>query len=67
MTNAEKYEEVFGMPVDPSVCPTLNCIVCPCGEIDKDGNRACYGARTYEFWKSDYKMQDMSGELPYEE
>ncbi len=67
MTNAEKYEEVFGMPVDPSMCPTLNCDICPCCSKDNFGNIACVSACTYEWWKSDYKMQDMSGELPYEE
>lgn len=29
MTNAQKYEEVFGFPPDKSACPTKECGKCP--------------------------------------
>ena len=59
MTNAEKYKEVFGMPVDPSNCPTSDCIVCPCAEKDSKGNHFCLGAATYEWWDKEYKGNDI--------
>ena len=55
MTNAEKYEEVFGMPVDNSNCPTSSCKACPCAGITIDGYTECIGASTYEWWKEEYK------------
>ena len=54
MTNAEKYEEVFGMHVDPSMCPTTDCNNCPCASKDAEGCISCVAACTYEFWKDDY-------------
>ncbi len=29
MTNAEKYNEIFGFPPDTSNCPTESCKICP--------------------------------------
>ena len=55
MTNAEKYKEVFGMDVDPSNCPSRDCIDCPCGQRNEIGDFSCYGASTYEWWKKEYK------------
>lgn len=46
MTNAEKYKEIFGMEVDPDMCPTKDCSNCPCC---KD----CHTNST--FWKEEYK------------
>ena len=45
MTNAEKYKEVFGMEVDPDMCPTKDCSNCPCED--------CFTNLT--FWKKEYK------------
>ena len=55
MTNAEKYEEVFGLKADTSVCPTEDCHICPCASIDKYGNISCEAACTYSWWSSEYK------------
>lgn len=66
MTNAEKYKEIFGFLPDPVMCPTCDCRICPCSDKDDD-SIACIGARTHEWWNSEYKMQDMTGELPYEQ
>lgn len=55
MTNAQKYEEVFGMKPETSSCPTNDCKVCPCGIIDNKGGLACFASRTEEWWKSEYK------------
>ena len=59
MTNAEKYQEVFGFPPDKGSCPTECCKFCP-GHVEA-------GLCTCKWWDDDYKMKDMSGELPYEE
>ena len=55
MTNAEKYKEVFGMNVDKSICPSSDCIDCPCARRNELGELSCYGASTYEWWNKDYK------------
>ena len=56
MTNAEKYEEVFGLKVDPSLCPTFACTDCPCGIMDhNNGDVTCHGGCTYEWWNKEYK------------
>lgn len=55
MTNAEKYKEVFGMEVDPSMCPTTTCDVCPCAMKNNLGDISCTGGCTYEWWKKEYK------------
>ena len=55
MTNAEKYKEVFGMPVDPSSCPTTTCKGCPCALKNELGEISCIGASTYEWWNKEYK------------
>ena len=55
MTNAEKYKEVFGMEVDPSMCPTMTCDNCPCGKMDKYGDVSCIAACTYKWWNKKYK------------
>ena len=61
MTNAEKYEEVFGMPLDTAICPTSDCNVCPCANLvrDEDGiSIACTSSKVYEWWKSEYKEKN---------
>ena len=55
MTNEEKYKEVFGLTVDPSMCPTTDCSVCPCVTKESNGDISCLAACTYEWWKSEYK------------
>ena len=49
MTNAEKYEEVFGMKVDKDMCPTKECATCP---LKKEGWRC---ATTENWWDEEYK------------
>lgn len=29
MTNAQKYEEIFGFPPDKAMCPAEKCAICP--------------------------------------
>ena len=55
MTNAEKYQEVFGLIVDHSMCPTTDCDVCPCVSKDSKGNVSCVGGCTYKWWDEEYK------------
>lgn len=54
MTNAEKYKEVFGLTVDTSMCPTMDCNVCPCCSKDSKGDILCPAACTYTWWSSEY-------------
>lgn len=57
MTNAEKYNEVFGMPADTSNCPTSNCYICPCCHRDNQGCVFCVGGDIYTWWNDEYKMK----------
>lgn len=41
MTNAEKYQEVFGLVPDIGSCPTEDCSYCP---------GLCYGANSVCTW-----------------
>lgn len=61
MTNAEKYKEVFGMDVDPSNCPSSDCLDCPCAQRNALGDFSCIGASTYEWWKKEYNDPKSSG------
>lgn len=47
MTNAEKYEEVFGFPPDKENCPTECCTFCP-GQVE---NFHC----NCTWWDEEYK------------
>ena len=47
MTNAEKYEEVFGFKPNTNMCPTTSCQDCP-GEVKEN---IC----TCAWWDSEYK------------
>ena len=49
MTNAQKYEEVFGFPPDKVGCPTKECDRCPCNRID------IYTCASERWWDSEYK------------
>ena len=55
MTNAEKYQEVFGLPVDTSLCPTKECKFCPCSTENSEGTVFCRDGCPYEFWNKEYK------------
>jgi hypothetical protein len=55
MTNAEKYKEVFGMPVDTSMCPTDDCKLCPCVAQNQMGDISCLASYTFEWWNKEYK------------
>lgn len=48
MTNAQKYEEVFGFPPDQDMCPTKDCDKCP---VDNYHDSYCIN----EWWDSEYK------------
>ena len=47
MTNAEKYQEVFGFPPDKGNCPAERCEICP-GHTDE-----CLC--TCKWWDEEYK------------
>ena len=53
MTNAEKYQEVFGFPPDTANCPTEFCSVCPCDPCKTNGPAA-----TFDWWAKEYKGND---------
>ena len=48
MTNAEKYNEVFGFFPDITSCPTNSCNICP-GKVDDNLNCTC------TWWDEEYK------------
>lgn len=55
MTNADKYEEVFGFPPVMSDCPTSDCKKCPFRKIPK-GQWWCSSQEDlYNWWQSEYK------------
>ena len=47
MTNAEKYEEVFGITPDKNGCPTEECDACPAY------GKSCFGI--VGWWNEEYK------------
>jgi hypothetical protein len=51
MTNAEKYQEVFGFPPDKGSCPAEDCHVCPINNCSEDFGRES----TFEWWDEEYK------------
>lgn len=54
MTNAEKYKEIFGIDVDPVMCPTISCKKCP-AEV-KDRYSEVYSSDCpYGWWNQEYK------------
>lgn len=55
MTNAEKYQEVFGFPPDKGNCPTEYCNQCPCKQIDKNGCLTYETIFTNDWWDEEYK------------
>ena len=50
MTNAEKYEEVFGITPDKFTCPTDECDACPAQY------KACFGI--VGWWNEEYKEKE---------
>ena len=55
MTNAQKYEEVFGFPPDKFSCPMEECDKCPCN----------YNCDSYSWWDSEYKEPDNKSHAKY--
>lgn len=55
MTNAEKYEQIFGFPADISNCPTSDCWKCPCAHFDNAHCVRCTGSDVDEWWKAEFK------------
>ena len=49
MTNAEKYQEVFGFPPDKGNCPAERCEICPCSV---GGKFNCF---CRNWWDEEYK------------
>lgn len=49
MTNAEKYQEVFGFPPDKGNCPAERCEVCP---MNDDCHFKCLRCN---WWNQEYK------------
>lgn len=58
MTNAEKYKEVFGMPADSDLCPTVDCTMCPVASRDSNGCMSCTGSQCVDWWSQEYKGND---------
>ena len=56
MTNAEKYEEVFGFKPDTYSCPTRYCKNCP-----EDKSRSCRLNDNIRWWKREYNGRFMKG------
>ena len=55
MTNAEKYEEVFGFPPLIGECPTIDCKKCPLRNLHK-GEWYCSTLEDkHNWWQSEYK------------
>ena len=52
MTNAEKYQEVFGFPPDKASCPTRLCKNCP---VSPDKKNTCNAGYQYHWWDEEYK------------
>ena len=50
MTNAEKYQEVFGFPPDKGNCPTEDCHFCPVNCSADFGRES-----TFDWWDEEYK------------
>lgn len=50
MTNAEKYQEVFGFPPDRGNCPTEYCKFCP---VNCSADFGCESA--FDWWDEEYK------------
>ena len=50
MTNAEKYEKIFGREPDVYGCPQQHCKDCPCNK--KDEGIEC---KPEHWWNSTYK------------
>ena len=50
MTNAEKYQEVFGFPPDKGNCPAESCEVCP-EMYTRNGSFTCRP----NWWNEEYK------------
>lgn len=55
MTNAEKYQEVFGFPPDRGNCPTEDCIDCPCRQSKGDTTDFFFCGSAYDWWDEEYK------------
>lgn len=51
MTNAEKYQEVFGFPPDRGNCPTEDCKFCPANPCADKGFSDC----AFDWWDEEYK------------
>lgn len=51
MTNAEKYEEVFGLEPDKASCPTRLCNKCP---LSPDSKSPCNAGYPYHWWELEY-------------
>lgn len=54
MTNAQKYEEVFGFPPDKVGCPTKTCDECPVNGKNLLSPCACE-----KWWNSKYKEPEV--------
>ena len=58
MTNAEKYEEVFGFPPAALICPTSVCANCPLYQTNTDTDYIdpdCCCPNIENWWNSEYR------------
>lgn len=58
MTNAEKYQEVFGFPPDRGNCPTEDCKFCPANPCADKGFSDC----AFDWWDEEYKGTEVKNE-----
>jgi len=54
MTNAEKYEEIFGLKPDYDSCPTVFCDDCPIHNKEFD-HLGCSSSMRAVWWDAEYK------------
>lgn len=55
MTNAEKFEEVFGFEPDTFRCPTYGCDKCPISNVCNNNTKDFHYSDRQKWWYSEYK------------
>lgn len=53
MTNAQKYEEIFGFPPDKEMCPAAECKICPVENCEPANHSSL------DWWDSEYKEPEV--------
>ena len=56
MTNAEKYEQVFGFPPNSVLeCPTSDCKKCPLFNLHRKEDLCASNEELFNWWNSEYR------------